>query len=61
MLFLCSADTKRKVEQISEELRNLDEILSKDEKNEGLQDDKTDEELAVHSDEPPVSGLETEG
>lgn len=53
------SDTKRKVEQISEELRNLDEMLSKDEKNEGLQDDKTDEELAVHSDEPPVSGSET--
>ncbi|XP_055068921.2 protein OS-9 isoform X3 [Misgurnus anguillicaudatus] len=53
------SDTKRKVEQISEELRNLDEILSKDEKNKGLQDDKTDEELEVHSDEPPVSGSET--
>uniref|UniRef100_A0A672T3E5 Endoplasmic reticulum lectin n=1 Tax=Sinocyclocheilus grahami TaxID=75366 RepID=A0A672T3E5_SINGR len=40
------SDTKRKVEQISEELKNLDEILSKDDKNKGLQDDKTDENPA---------------
>lgn len=59
-LFLFTADTKRKVEQISEELRNLDEILSKDEKNEGVQDDKT-EESAVRSDESSVSESETKG
>uniref|UniRef100_A0A671M010 Endoplasmic reticulum lectin n=1 Tax=Sinocyclocheilus anshuiensis TaxID=1608454 RepID=A0A671M010_9TELE len=53
------SDTKRKVEQISEELKNLDEILSKDDKNKGLQDDKTDEEPVVHSDEPPLSESET--
>ncbi|XP_051752586.1 protein OS-9 isoform X1 [Ctenopharyngodon idella] len=53
------SDTKRKVEQISEELKNLDEILSKDDKNRGLQDDKTDEDPAIHSDEPPVSESET--
>ncbi|XDV35622.1 hypothetical protein PO909_005530 [Leuciscus waleckii] len=53
------SDTKRKVEQISEELKNLDEILSKDDKNNGLQDDKTDEDPVVHSDEPPVSVSET--
>uniref|UniRef100_A0A672T5F9 Endoplasmic reticulum lectin n=1 Tax=Sinocyclocheilus grahami TaxID=75366 RepID=A0A672T5F9_SINGR len=53
------SDTKRKVEQISEELKNLDEILSKDDKNKGLQDDKTDENPAVHSDEPPLSETET--
>ncbi|XP_057194484.1 protein OS-9 isoform X2 [Triplophysa rosa] len=52
------SDTKRKVEQISEELRNLDEILSKDEKNEGVQDDKT-ESATVRSDEPSVSESET--
>uniref|UniRef100_A0A673I215 Endoplasmic reticulum lectin n=1 Tax=Sinocyclocheilus rhinocerous TaxID=307959 RepID=A0A673I215_9TELE len=56
---LYSADTKRKVEQISEELKNLDEILSKDDKNKGLQDDKTDEDPVVHSDEPPLSESET--
>lgn len=55
------ADTKRKVEQISEELKNLDEILSKDDKNKGLQDEKTDEDPAVHSDEPPISESETKG
>ncbi|XP_056316172.1 protein OS-9 isoform X2 [Danio aesculapii] len=53
------SDTKRKVEQISEELRNLDEILSKDDKNKGVQDDRTDEEPAVSSDEPPVSEAKT--
>ncbi|XP_067229296.1 protein OS-9 [Chanodichthys erythropterus] len=53
------SDTKRKVEQISEELKNLDEILSKDDKNKGLQDEKTDEDPAVHSDEHPVSESET--
>ncbi|XP_042582098.1 protein OS-9-like isoform X2 [Cyprinus carpio] len=53
------SDTKRKVEQISEELKNLDEILSKDDKNKELQDDKTDENPAVHSDEPPLSESET--
>ncbi|XP_052415627.1 protein OS-9-like isoform X1 [Carassius gibelio] len=53
------SDTKRKVEQISEELKNLDEILSKDDKNKGLQDDKTNEKPAVHSDEPPLSESET--
>uniref|UniRef100_A0A673I555 Endoplasmic reticulum lectin n=1 Tax=Sinocyclocheilus rhinocerous TaxID=307959 RepID=A0A673I555_9TELE len=53
------SDTKRKVEQISEELKNLDEILSKDDKNKGLQDDKTDEDPVVHSDEPPLSESET--
>ncbi|XP_051562824.1 protein OS-9-like isoform X2 [Myxocyprinus asiaticus] len=53
------SDTKRKVEQISEELRNLDEILSKDDENKGLQDDKTDEDTAVVSDETTVPGSET--
>uniref|UniRef100_A0A8C2G9E7 Endoplasmic reticulum lectin n=1 Tax=Cyprinus carpio TaxID=7962 RepID=A0A8C2G9E7_CYPCA len=53
------SDTKRKVEQISEELKNLDEILSKDDKNKGLQDVKTDEDPVVHSDEPPLSESET--
>lgn len=56
--FLFLADTKRKVEQISEELRNLDEILSKDEKNEVVQDDKT-ESVADLSNEPSES--ETKG
>lgn len=49
------------MEQISEELKNLDEILSKDDKNNGLQDDKTEEDPVVHSDEPPVSVSETKG
>ncbi|KAL2091050.1 hypothetical protein ACEWY4_013313 [Coilia grayii] len=40
------SDTKRKVEQISEELKNLDEILSKDEGTEGAPE-KTD--VAVQS------------
>ncbi|XP_051996273.1 protein OS-9-like [Xyrauchen texanus] len=53
------SDTKRKVEQISEELRNLDEILSKDDKNKGLQDDKTEEDSAVHSDETTLPESET--
>ncbi|XP_050968728.1 protein OS-9 isoform X2 [Labeo rohita] len=53
------SDTKRKVEQISEELKNLDEILSKDDKNKELQDDKTDEDPADHSDDPPPSESET--
>ncbi|XP_056607108.1 protein OS-9 isoform X1 [Triplophysa dalaica] len=52
------SDTKRKVEQISEELRNLDEILSKDEKNEVVQEDKT-ESAADLSNEPSVSDSET--
>ncbi len=49
------------MEQISEELKNLDEILSKDDKNKGLQNDKTDESPVVHSDEPPLSESETKG
>ncbi|KAA0713026.1 Protein OS-9 [Triplophysa tibetana] len=48
------SDTKRKVEQISEELKNLDEILSK---NEGVQEDKT-ESAAVLSNEPSESEAE---
>ncbi|TRZ02538.1 hypothetical protein DNTS_026586 [Danionella cerebrum] len=43
------SDTKRKVEQISEELKNLDEILTKDDQN-GEQQDRT-EEHSVPSDE----------
>ncbi|XP_043098225.1 protein OS-9 isoform X2 [Puntigrus tetrazona] len=53
------SDTKRKVEQISEELKNLDEILSKDDKNKGLQKDKTEENPVVDSDDPPLSESET--
>ncbi|XP_067316105.1 protein OS-9 isoform X2 [Pseudorasbora parva] len=53
------SDTKRKVEQISEELKNLDEILSKDDDNKGLLDEETDEAPVVQSDEPPVSESET--
>lgn len=49
------------MEQISEELKNLDEILSKDDKNKGLQNDNTDENPVVHSDEPPLSESETKG
>ncbi len=49
------------MEQISEELKNLDEILSKDDKNKELQNDKTDENPAVYSDEPPLSESETKG
>lgn len=49
------------MEQISEELKNLDEILSKDDKNKALQDVKTDEDPVVHSDEPPLSESETKG
>ncbi|XP_017575747.1 protein OS-9 isoform X3 [Pygocentrus nattereri] len=45
------SDTKRKVEQISEELRTLDQILSKDEDSEGSGNDKMDEESVTPSDE----------
>ncbi|XP_066522332.1 protein OS-9 isoform X2 [Hoplias malabaricus] len=41
------SDTKRKVEQISEELRTLDQILSKDESSEGADKDIMDEESSV--------------
>ncbi|XP_051985578.1 protein OS-9 isoform X2 [Xyrauchen texanus] len=53
------SDTKLKVEQISEELRNLDEILSKDDKHKELQDDKMNEDTAVPSDETTIPGSET--
>ncbi|KAI4891939.1 hypothetical protein NFI96_021911, partial [Prochilodus magdalenae] len=45
-------DTKRKVEQISEELRTLDQILSKDEGSEVAGNDKMDEESVTPSDKP---------
>lgn len=38
------ADTKRKVEQISEELKSLDEILAKDEDEDGGTTKKTAED-----------------
>ncbi|XP_049335070.1 protein OS-9 isoform X2 [Astyanax mexicanus] len=45
------SDTKRKVEQISEELRNLDQILSKDQTSEttAAANDKIEEESAASS------------
>ena len=47
------ADTKRKVEQISEELKNLDEILSKDEGTNGASE-KTD--VTVESTDTQATG-----
>ncbi|TSW75978.1 Glycoprotein-N-acetylgalactosamine 3-beta-galactosyltransferase 1-B [Bagarius yarrelli] len=43
------SDTKRKVEQISKELRTLDQILSKDEKGENTGNDVIDEESVLPS------------
>ncbi|XP_060776212.1 protein OS-9 [Neoarius graeffei] len=48
------SDTKRKVEQISEELRTLDQILSKDESKEETGSDVMDEESVPPTDTPPV-------
>lgn len=46
------ADTKRKVEQISEELRTLDQILSKDENKEETGSDVMDGESVAPTDMP---------
>ncbi|KAF4078743.1 hypothetical protein AMELA_G00185030 [Ameiurus melas] len=48
------SDTKRKVEQISEELRTLDQILSKDESAEETGSDVMDEEFVPPTDTPAV-------
>ncbi|KAM9483708.1 protein OS-9 [Clarias gariepinus] len=48
------SDTKRKVEQISEELRTLDQILSKDESREEKGSDVTDKESVPPTDTPAV-------
>ncbi|XP_053085669.1 protein OS-9 isoform X1 [Pangasianodon hypophthalmus] len=48
------SDTKRKVEQISEELRTLDQILSKDESREETGSDVMDEESVPPTDTPAV-------
>lgn len=58
--WLVSADTKRKVEQISEELRTLDQILSKDESKEVAEMDKLGKEDVTRGDEPS-SGTEGKG
>uniref|UniRef100_A0A673WUX0 Endoplasmic reticulum lectin n=1 Tax=Salmo trutta TaxID=8032 RepID=A0A673WUX0_SALTR len=47
------SDTKRKVEQISEELKTLDEMLAGDE--------GTDEDSATPTDDPDVLGSDTKG
>ncbi|KAJ8258958.1 hypothetical protein COCON_G00179700 [Conger conger] len=55
------SDTKRKVEQISEELKNLDEILAKDEDTDGGTSEKTaEEDTAVPSvgQEDPDKGVD---
>ncbi|CAB1353762.1 unnamed protein product [Coregonus sp. 'balchen'] len=54
------SDTKRKVEQISEELKTLDEILAGDEGTDGTVDEGTDEESAMSKDDPDVLGSDTE-
>ncbi|KAL4655526.1 protein OS-9 isoform X1 [Arapaima gigas] len=41
------SDTKRKVEQISEELKNLDELLAKDEANDGRPDEDGAEKMTL--------------
>ncbi|XP_018580724.1 protein OS-9 isoform X2 [Scleropages formosus] len=41
------SDTKRKVEQISEELKNLDELLAKDEEKDGKTDEDRVEKVAL--------------
>ncbi len=60
-LFLClppfftcqlTADTKRKVEQISEELRSLDEMLAGNEGTDGTVEVTADETSLATSDEP---------
>ena len=59
-LWFLIADTKRKVEQISEELKNLDEILAKDDNADGGTSDKTAaEDTAVPSvaQEDPDKGI----
>ncbi|XP_026851700.2 protein OS-9 isoform X2 [Electrophorus electricus] len=48
------SDTKRKVEQISEELKTLDQILSKDESTEGTGNDQMDEEPVISADKPVI-------
>lgn len=48
-----AADTKRKVEQISEELKTLDEILSKDE---GADDDSEKTEEALEEADTQAAG-----
>nr|XP_046168899.1 protein OS-9-like [Oncorhynchus gorbuscha] len=54
------SDTKRKVEQISEELKTLDEILTGDEGTDGTADERTDEESATPTEVPDVLGSDTE-
>ncbi|XP_038820692.1 protein OS-9-like [Salvelinus namaycush] len=53
------SDTKRKVEQISEELKTLDEILTGDEGTDGTADERTDEESATPTEVPDVLGSDT--
>ncbi|XP_030632512.1 protein OS-9 isoform X2 [Chanos chanos] len=45
------SDTKRKVEQISEELKTLDEILAKDEVQRGEVEEKTEEQSVMPTEE----------
>eukprot|EP00063_Salmo_salar_P013543 XP_013988378.1 PREDICTED: protein OS-9-like [Salmo salar] len=54
------SDTKRKVEQISEELKTLDEILTGDEGTDGRADEQTDEESATPTEVTDVLGSDTE-
>ena len=54
ILFL--ADTKRKVEQISEELRSLDEMLAGNEGADGAVEVTAEESLTVSSDDSEPSG-----
>ncbi|KAM4613306.1 protein OS-9 isoform 2-T3 [Polymixia lowei] len=46
------SDTKRKVEQISEELRSLDEMLAGNEEADGTVNETTDEESPASADDP---------
>lgn len=49
------------MEQISEELKTLDEILTGDEGTDGRADEQTDEESATPTEVTDVLGSDTEG
>ncbi|KAJ8403949.1 hypothetical protein AAFF_G00342990 [Aldrovandia affinis] len=55
------SDTKRKVEQISEELKNLDEILAKDENADGSTGEKAAKETPTLSADQEDVELDTKG
>lgn len=54
-LFLFPADTKRKVEQISEELRSLDEMLAGNEGADGAVEVTAEETSPAPSEDPNMS------